>query len=117
MQIALFLLKSIDLTIAFIGAVLLKNNTADNKKVLIGTVLSFMENPFHYELSDSVNFAENSAILVVGSKISKIGSPDELIANNPDAEVHDFHEKLLLAGLIDAHAHYPQTPIIASWGK
>ena len=91
MQIALFLLKSIDLTIAFIGAVLLNNNTADNKKVLIGTVLNFMENPFHYELSDSVNIAENSAILVVGSKISKIGSPDELIANNPDAEVHDFH--------------------------
>ena len=116
-QIALFLIKSIDFTIAFIGAVLLNNNTADNKKILIGTVLNFLENPFHYELSDSVHIAENGAILVIGSKISKIGSPDELIANNPDAEVHDFHEKLLLPGFIDAHAHYPQTPIIASWGK
>ena len=65
----------------------MNNNTADNKKVLIGTVLNFMENPFHHKLSDSVHIAENSAILVVGSKISKIGSPDELIANNPNAEV------------------------------
>ena len=80
MQIALFLIKSIDFTIAFIGAVLLNNNTADNKKILIGTVLNFLENPFHYELSDSVHIAENGAILVIGSKISKIGSPDELIA-------------------------------------
>ena len=72
MQIALFLIKIIDFTIAFIGAVLLNNDTADNKKILIGTVLNFLENPFHYELSDSVHIAENGAILVLDQRYQKL---------------------------------------------
>lgn len=93
------------------------NNAANKKKILIGTVLSFNENPFHYELTDSVNIDENTAVLIAGNKIKKIGSPNKLIADTPDAEVYNFEEKLLMSGFIDAHAHYPQTPIIASWGK
>lgn len=93
------------------------NNAANKKKILIGTILSFNENPFHYELTDSVNIDENTAVLIAGNKIKKIGSPNKLIADTPDAEVYNFEEKLLMSGFIDAHAHYPQTPIIASWGK
>lgn len=93
------------------------NNAANKKKILIGTILSFNENPFHYELTDSVNIDENTAVLIAGNKIKKIGSPNKLIADTPDAEVYNFKEKLLMSGFIDAHAHYPQTPIIASWGK
>ena len=93
------------------------NNVANKKKILIGTVLSFTENPFHYGLTDSVNIAENTAVLIDGNKIKEIGSPNQLVANAPDAEVYNFQEKLLMSGFIDAHAHYPQTPIIASWGK
>ena len=93
------------------------NNVANKKKILIGTVLSFTENPFHYGLTDSVNIAENTAVLIDRNKIKEIGSPNQLIASAPDAEVYNFQEKLLMSGFIDAHAHYPQTPIIASWGK
>ena len=93
------------------------NNAANKKKILIGTILSFNENPFHYELTDSVNIDENTAVLIAGNKIKKIGSPNQLIADTPDAEIYNFQEKLLMSGFIDAHAHYPQTPIIASWGK
>ena len=93
------------------------NNAANKKKILIGTILSFNKNPFHYELTDSVNIDENTAVLIAGNKIKKIGSPNKLIADTPDAEVYNFEEKLLMSGFIDAHAHYPQTPIIASWGK
>ena len=100
-----------------IGAKLLINNLPNKKKILIGTVLSFTGNPFHYRLTDSVNIAENTAVLIDGNKIKKIGSPNQLVASAPDAEVYNFQEKLLMSGFIDAHAHYPQTPIIASWGK
>jgi guanine deaminase len=100
-----------------IGAKLLINNLTNKKKILIGTVLSFTGNPFHYRLTDSVNIAENTAVLIDGNKIKKIGSPNQLVASAPDAEVYNFQEKLLMSGFIDAHAHYPQTPIIASWGK
>jgi guanine deaminase len=100
-----------------IGAKLLINNLPNKKKILIGTVLSFTGNPFQYRLTDSVNIAENTAVLIDGNKIKKIGSPNQLVASAPDAEVYNFQEKLLMSGFIDAHAHYPQTPIIASWGK
>lgn len=29
----------------------------------------------------------------------------------------DMGDRLILAAFIDAHAHYPRTAIIASWGK
>ena len=29
----------------------------------------------------------------------------------------DYGEHLISAGFVDAHVHYPQTAIIASWGK
>jgi guanine deaminase len=35
----------------------------------------------------------------------------------PTAEVVDYGDKLISAGFVDAHVHYPQTGIIASWGK
>ena len=69
------------------------NNAANKKKILIGTILSFNENPFHYELTDSVNIDENTAVLIDGNKIKKIGSPSKLIADTPDAEVYNFKEK------------------------
>ena len=31
--------------------------------------------------------------------------------------VADYGDCLILPGFVDAHAHYPQTAIIASWGK
>ena len=95
----------------------MSKNTANKKKILIGTVLSFNENPFHHGLKDSVSISENTAILINVNKIEKIGSPNELVAETQGAEVYDFQDNLLMSGFIDAHAHYPQTPIIASWGK
>ena len=35
----------------------------------------------------------------------------------PSDECIDYGDKLLVAGFVDAHVHYPQTAIIASWGK
>ena len=29
----------------------------------------------------------------------------------------DHGDRLILAGFVDAHVHYPQTAMIASWGK
>ena len=98
MQIALFL-YNIDMEIKCIGVKLLINNLANKKKILIGTVLSFTENPFHYELTDSVNIAENTAVLIDGNKIKEIGSPNQLVASAPDAEVYNFQEKLLCLAL------------------
>lgn len=35
----------------------------------------------------------------------------------PDVEIADYSGKLAMPGFIDAHIHYPQSPVIASYGK
>jgi guanine deaminase len=56
-------------------------------------------------------------VLVEGGRIAAVGDADDLRARHPQARVTDYGSHLISAGFVDAHAHYPQTAIIASWGK
>jgi guanine deaminase len=49
--------------------------------------------------------------------IAEIGDGPTLKATHPDAQVLDYGTHLICPGFVDAHVHYPQTAIIASWGK
>ena len=49
---------------------------------------------------------------------SHTGTADALRAAHPQAHVvHYGADRLICPGFVDAHVHYPQTAIIASWGK
>jgi len=56
-------------------------------------------------------------VLVRDGMIADVGHGADLRAAHPDATVTDYGDGLILPGFIDAHVHYPQTAIIASWGK
>ncbi len=56
-------------------------------------------------------------MLIRDGVIAAVGPADTLRAAHPDAPVTDYGRSLILPGFVDAHAHYPQTAIIASWGK
>ncbi|MCB2092780.1 MAG: guanine deaminase [Rhodobacteraceae bacterium] len=84
--------------------------------LLIGQTLSFAGTP----VTDGAGAARHSArggVIVEGGRITAVGEADELRASRPDARVTDYGSALISAGFIDAHVHYPQTAIIASWGK
>ncbi|MDJ1016312.1 MAG: guanine deaminase [Paracoccaceae bacterium] len=84
--------------------------------LLIGQTLCFDGDPFH----DGIETARHDArggVLVRDGIIAEIGTADDLRQAHPAAEVVDYGEGLILPGFIDAHLHYPQTAIIASWGK
>lgn len=81
--------------------------------LLLGQVLSYAGDPFLTE--DTVRLEE--AVLVEGGKIRALGSAAALRAAHPQARVTDYGKSLISAGFIDAHVHYPQTAMIASWGK
>ena len=49
--------------------------------------------------------------------VTDTGPADALRARHPQARITDYGQSLISAGFIDAHVHYPQTAIIASWGK
>ena len=80
--------------------------------ILLGQVLRFDGDPF----ADGTSRIDE-AVAVAGGRIVATGTKDALCAAHPQARVTDYGRCLISAGFIDAHVHYPQTAIIASWGK
>ncbi|WP_421701689.1 guanine deaminase [Aliiroseovarius sp.] len=86
-------------------------------KLILGQVLTFTGDPFHAPIDEVVRHERHGAVAVEAGKIVAIGPADDLRAAHPGAEVTDYGDALISAGFIDTHVHYPQTAIIASWGK
>jgi guanine deaminase len=86
-------------------------------QLILGQTLAFTANPFQVPPEDAAQFERHGGVLVRDGAIAALGAGDALRAAHPEAEVIDMGDALLTAGFVDAHAHYPQTGIIASWGK
>ncbi len=84
--------------------------------LLLGQVLSFSADPFA-EGPDAARHITNGAVLVDQGRILAVGDGAALKSAHPQATRHDYGRALISAGFVDAHVHYPQTAIIASWGK
>lgn len=85
-------------------------------ELLLGQVLSFPGNPFQ-DGPGAARHDAHGAVLVDAGRIADVGPAGVLRARHPQARVTDYGSALISAGFIDAHVHYPQTAIIASWGK
>ncbi|WP_146344709.1 guanine deaminase [Falsiphaeobacter marinintestinus] len=83
--------------------------------ILTGQILSFTRSPFTGDPKDAARLDE--AVVISDGVILAIGNAAELRARHPEAALHDYRDKVILAGFIDPHVHYPQTAMIASWGK
>ncbi len=84
--------------------------------LLIGQVLSYDGNP----MTEGVGVARHSArggVLIENGRIAAVGEAEDLRRAHPKARVTDYGDALISAGFVDAHVHYPQTAMIASWGK
>ena len=84
--------------------------------LLLGQVLSFTGDPFHAGPA-AAHHESHGAVLIEGGLITATGPAATLRAKHPQARITDYGRSLISAGFIDAHVHYPQTAIIASWGK
>ena len=85
-------------------------------KLILGQTLNFAGNPF----DDGPGVAHHrghGGVLVENGIIRALGDGAALRAAHPQARVIDHGRALISAGFVDAHVHYPQTAIIASWGK
>ena len=85
-------------------------------ELILGQVLRFDGNPME-EGPSAARHSARGAVLVEDGLIRAVGEADDLRRMHPDAALTDCGNRLLSAGFVDAHAHYPQTAIIASWGK
>ncbi len=85
--------------------------------LLLGQTLVFAADPIARDLGEAVRHDRRGAVLIEDGLIAATGPADALRQAHPAAAVRDFGEGLILPGFVDAHVHYPQTAIIASWGK
>ena len=88
-----------------------------DKKIIEGRVLSFDKNPFDKDFDLSSLKIQRKRIFVIDGIINSIEEANFSRSDFNDIEVMDYGEHLISAGFVDAHVHYPQTAIIASWGK
>lgn len=84
--------------------------------LLLGQTLSFAANPFEAGV-EAARHETHGGVVVEGARIVAVGTADAMRAAYPTAKTVDYGNKLISAGFVDAHVHYPQTGIIASWGK
>ena len=84
--------------------------------LLLGQVLSFAGDPFESG-PEAARHEAKGAVLVEDGRIIATGPAESLRASHPQARITDYGKALISAGFVDAHVHYPQTAIIASWGK
>ncbi|WP_296431176.1 guanine deaminase [Yoonia sp.] len=87
------------------------------QQLLLGQTLGFSGNPLTGDWQDTIQFNSAGGVLIANGRIVAIGDGVDLIAAHPLAKVTDYGDALITAGFVDAHMHYPQTGMIASWGK
>jgi guanine deaminase len=85
--------------------------------LLLGQTLAFTADPFLHPWEDCVAHHARGGVLIEEGRIVAVGDGAALEKDNPAAEVWDYGQDLILPGFVDAHMHYPQTGIVASWGK
>lgn len=92
-------------------------NASPEKHILRGQVLSFRDDPFLVDHEEAVQFEADGAILVDNGTIRRVGDARSIIADNPDVDVENHGQDLIMAGFVDCHVHYPQYEVIASYGE
>ena len=88
-----------------------------NFDLIFGQTFEVTGNPMTQDWEDVVRVNSQGAVLIDAGKIREVGDRSVLQAKYPDAQVTDYGAHLISPGFVDAHAHYPQTAMIASWGK
>ena len=85
--------------------------------VLKGQTLSFADDPFLVGPEAAVEHYSDGAVWMRDGLIRGVGPAMEILDTATGATVVDYGDYLITAGFVDCHAHYPQLPIIASYGE
>ena len=83
------------------------------RTLLRGRVLSFVDVPQGIDDTDSYRYWEDGEVEIEDGRIASVGQYDG--AQHPDTKIVDHRGKLILAGLIDPHIHFPQMQVIGSY--
>lgn len=86
-------------------------------KAIKGRVFYLIDDPYFVGDENSYRYLENGAIIIENGKIKDVGNADKLTSGfKGEIETYDENH-IILPGFIDSHLHFPQTQMIASYGK
>ena len=85
--------------------------------LLTGRVLRTLDDPFTAAPETALRIETDWGVVLQDGRIADIGPAATLRANWPQVTEIAYGRDLICPGFVDAHVHYPQTAIIASWGK
>ena len=89
-----------------------------DQTLLTGPTLRYSGDPLMGSWQDAVHIDTNGGVLMQDGIIQAVGKADQLRKAHPQAALTAYNDNTLICpGFVDAHVHYPQTAIIASWGK
>ncbi|WP_232455044.1 guanine deaminase [Oceanisphaera avium] len=81
-------------------------------------ILHSLGDPSQVGLEDSYAYYEDGLLVVDQGIISDIGPAEAVLARlAPHTAITEFSNKLITAGFVDTHIHFPQTEMIASYGE
>ena len=80
-----------------------------------GEILHFLDDPAEQGAAAWQHFA-NGALIVQQGCVADCGDAADIMPRWKDAEVVEHPHCLIVPGLIDAHVHYPQCEVIATYG-
>jgi guanine deaminase len=91
--------------------------TDGGRRILRGRILSFLRRPSGPGDAGSYRYLADGIAVTEGGRIVAVEDAPALDRHRtPGTVVDDHGDGLILPGLIDAHIHFPQTQVIASWG-
>ena len=88
-----------------------------NAFAIRGQTFAFTGDPYANDPGASYNFDTDGAVVVSDGRIVEVGTATTVLARHPGIRVDHYPGKLIMAGFVDCHIHYPQSRVIASYGK
>lgn len=86
-------------------------------RAIRGSLLHCLRDPGFPPNTDAIEYVDDGLLLLDAGAIVGYGPMEDLQRRLPSGtEIIDYSGRLILPGFIDCHVHYPQLPVIASYG-
>ncbi len=90
---------------------------SNGRLALRGSILHFLQDPAHAHGAGAWQYFEDGVLHIDNGAVTQVHAwSDDLLAQLPQPQLHDWRGKLILPGMVDCHIHSAQMQVIASYG-
>ena len=91
---------------------------SQQKTAYRSAIIQIIADPKEVGIEEAYRYFEDGLLVVENGYIVDVGDYIETLAkHNGDMAMVNYQDKIITAGFIDTHIHYPQTGMIASYGE